>query len=164
MAGQDNTTKSASRVSLDHFDPEGVRELSRTLSRPSPQLKRRSTRSDQTLAAEEPFSLERTLRAALERYGCFVFTIQPSLTRCRQHGSDVKRRELGVYFSNLRVIGGGATASQQATVGSMINPKVIWQECRNSLRPSTRTLLHDFNGVVRPGEMLRKFIRRSRDV
>ena len=78
MAGQDNTTKSASRVSLDHFDPEGVRELSRTLSRPSPQLKRRSTRSDQTLAAEEPFSLERTLRAALERYGSFTFINQPS--------------------------------------------------------------------------------------
>ena len=67
MAGQVNIPKSASRASLDRFDPEGVRELSRTLSRPSPQPGKRSIRSDNTLAAEEPFSLEKTLRAALDR-------------------------------------------------------------------------------------------------
>jgi hypothetical protein len=102
----------------------------------------------------------------------FHFTIRPSVfdgvkflkTVCRQRDSDIKRRELGVYFSNLRVVGGGITASRQATVGSMMNPKVIWEGCRGSRRSSTRTILHDFNGVVRPGEMLRKFIRRSRDV
>jgi len=74
----------------------------------------------------------------------------------RQHDSDIKRRELGVYFKNLRVTGVGATASYQETVGSILNPKIIWRECRNALRPSTRTILHDFNGVVKPGEMLRE--------
>lgn len=69
MAEQDNTTKSASRVNLDHFDPEGVRELSRTLSQSSAQAKQRSVRSDRTLTPEEPFSLEKALRAALDRYG-----------------------------------------------------------------------------------------------
>ena len=68
MAGQDNKSQSASQVSLDHFDPEGVRELSRTLSRSSAQAKQKSIRSDRTLAPEEPFSLERALRAALDRY------------------------------------------------------------------------------------------------
>ena len=65
-----------------------------------------------------------------------------------------------MYFKDLRVIGIGATTSRQATVGSMINPKTIWDEFRNSLRPSTRTILHDFNGVVKPGEMLRESIPR----
>ena len=77
----------------------------------------------------------------------------------RQHDADIKSRELGVYFKDLRVTGVGATASHQATIGSMFNPKVILEEARNALRPSTRTILHDFNGVVKPGEMLREFIR-----
>lgn len=74
----------------------------------------------------------------------------------RQHDSEIKKRELGVYFKGLRVIGVGATASYQATVGSMFNPKAIWREFKSSLRPSTRTILHDFSGVVKPGEMLRE--------
>lgn len=167
MAGQDNATKSASRVSLDHFDPEGVRELSRTLSQSSAKAKQRSIRSDRTLAPEEPFSLEKALRTALDRYGALRSTQTdfPSLTSDnlsfdidRQNDSDIKKRELGVYFKDLRVVGVGATASHQETVGSMFNPKVIWRGCRNSLRPSTRTIIQDFDGVVRPGEMLRKCI------
>ena len=45
----------------------------------------------------------------------------------------------------------------------MLNPKVIWKEFRNSLRPSTRKILHDFNGVLKPGEMLREFLPSLRD-
>jgi ATP-binding cassette subfamily G (WHITE) protein 2 (SNQ2) len=75
----------------------------------------------------------------------------------RQDDIGVKRRELGVYFKNLHVTGIGATASHQATVGSMFNPKVIWEGFRSALRPSTRRILYDFNGVVKPEEMLRKF-------
>ena len=74
----------------------------------------------------------------------------------RQKDSSIKIRELGVYFKDLRVIGVGATVSHQPTAGSMFNPKAIWQGFRDSRRPSTRTLLQDFNGVVRPGEMLRE--------
>lgn len=73
MAEQDNTPKSASRVSLDHFDPEGVRELSRTLSQSSAQARVTSVRSDKTLAPEEPFSLEKILRTALDKYVQFTF-------------------------------------------------------------------------------------------
>lgn len=80
-----------------------------------------------------------------------------SLDIDRQHDSGVKSRELGVYFRNLQVTGVGATGSHQSTVGSKFNPKVIWEEFRNSRRPSTRRILHDFNGVVRPGQMLREF-------
>lgn len=84
MAGQGNTTKSASQVNLDHFDPEGVRELSRTLSQSSAHAKRRSVRSDSTLTPEEPFSLEKALRVALDRYEVphSAQTDLPLLTSC----------------------------------------------------------------------------------
>jgi len=73
MEGQGNKTKSASQVNLDHFDPEGVRNLSRTLSRSSAQAKLRPVRSDRTLTTDQPFSLENALRAALDRCGNFPF-------------------------------------------------------------------------------------------
>ena len=74
MTAQDNKTKSASQVNLDHFDPEGVRDLTRTLSRSSAQARQRSIPSERTLTPEEPFSLENALRAALDRYGDFPST------------------------------------------------------------------------------------------
>jgi len=67
MTEQGTIPKSASRVNLDHFDQEGVRELSRSLVPPT-QARVASFRSDNTLAPEEPFSLEKTLRAALDKY------------------------------------------------------------------------------------------------
>jgi len=76
----------------------------------------------------------------------------------RQHDSGVRRRELGVYFKNLQVTGVGAVASQQAMVGSIFNPKAIWEGFRHSQRRSTRTILHDFNGVIKPGETLRESV------
>jgi len=43
----------------------------------------------------------------------------------------------------------------------MFNPKTVWRDFRSSRRPSTRKILHDFNGVLKPGEMLREFVTRS---
>ena len=54
------------------------------------------------------------------------------------------------------MIGTGASASFQNTVGSRLNPKVAYDGIRRALRPETRDILSGFNGVVRPGEMLRK--------
>ena len=98
MAEQDGKRKSV-RISVDHFDPEGVRDLSEALSRTSPRLRNdrldrtpspegptlrnvrsdrtlslegprlRNVRSDRTLTLQEPFSLEDTLREVLDRYG-----------------------------------------------------------------------------------------------
>jgi len=80
MTGQDNIAKSASRVSLDHFDPEGVRQLSRTLSQSSAHAKE-SLRSESTLAPKEPFSLEKTLRDALGKYAHLpLLTISPGVS------------------------------------------------------------------------------------
>ena len=75
----------------------------------------------------------------------------------RLEDSGVAPRSLGVYFKDLNVVGTGASASFQNTVGSRLNPKVAYDDIRRALRPETRDILSGFNGVVRPGEMLRKF-------
>ncbi|PCH34845.1 pleiotropic drug resistance ABC transporter [Wolfiporia cocos MD-104 SS10] len=68
--------------------------------------------------------------------------------------SDIKRRELGVLFDNLQVVGLGSSAAQQLTLGSTLNP-FTWLSGIQSMRhPTTRTILSGFEGVVRPGEML----------
>lgn len=69
MEGQDNRTETPSQLNLDHFDPEGVRDLSLALKRASAQSRLRHVRSDWTLTPEEPFSLEAALRGVLDRYG-----------------------------------------------------------------------------------------------
>ena len=62
-----------------------------------------------------------------------------------------------MYFKDLRVVGTGGSAFFQSTVGSKFNPKVAYYDIRRALRPETRDILSGFNGVIRPGEMLRTF-------
>ena len=69
--------------------------------------------------------------------------------------SDIQRRELGVMFKDLRVIGLGATASHQTTFGSFLNPLNLFKTINEIRHPALRDILRGFEGVVRPGEMLR---------
>ncbi|CCM03954.1 uncharacterized protein FIBRA_06107 [Fibroporia radiculosa] len=68
--------------------------------------------------------------------------------------SDIKRRELGVLFEDLRVVGLGASAAIQPTFGSVLNPSNWLSGIRDLRHPATRDILSGFEGVVRPGEML----------
>ncbi|KAH9920627.1 pleiotropic drug resistance ABC transporter [Fomitopsis serialis] len=68
--------------------------------------------------------------------------------------SDVKRRELGVLFEKLRVVGLGESAAIQSTFGSTLNPVNWIQGIQHMRHPATRDILSGFEGVVRPGEML----------
>ena len=71
----------------------------------------------------------------------------------------LERRQLGVSFEDLRVIGLGATANYQPTLGSMLNPANILKSIHDIRHPALRDILSGFYGVVRPGEMLREFFR-----
>jgi len=75
----------------------------------------------------------------------------------RLEDSGITPRTLGVYFKDLRVVGTGASAFFQSTVGSKLNPRVAYHDIRRALRPKTRDILSGFSGVVRPREMLRKY-------
>lgn len=65
-------------------------------------------------------------------------------------------------FQDLRVVGLGATVSYQPTLGSMLNPMNILDMIQTLRHPPVRDILNGFEGVVRPGEMLREFLTRYR--
>ncbi|KAF8955831.1 pleiotropic drug resistance ABC transporter [Flammula alnicola] len=66
----------------------------------------------------------------------------------------IEARELGVMFQDLRVVGLGATASHQETIGSAINPLNLVGYVKKVRHPPIRDLITGFEGVVCPGEML----------
>ncbi|KAF8965800.1 ABC-2 type transporter-domain-containing protein [Flammula alnicola] len=139
--------RTCSRVSVNYFDPEGVLSLSKSLSRriaeetgASGSDQSTSLGSEATLhgAAQHPFDFEKGLRHYLKK----------------REEADIKSRELGVAFENLRVIGLGASASTQPTLGSRLNPLNIFRAIQTARHPPLRNIISGFEGVVRPGEML----------
>ncbi|KAF6764440.1 ABC-2 type transporter-domain-containing protein [Ephemerocybe angulata] len=147
----------ASRVSVDFFDPEGMAEIRRTLTqdknkstddekagkhdeeRPRTATTTRSTDSDDTVAADaDGFDLEKTIKTIIRR----------------RDKAEIKPRQLGVVFRDLRVQGVGSSASFQPTLGSTLNPLSIIEEIRNARNPPLKDILSGFEGLVKPGEML----------
>lgn len=49
----------------------------------------------------------------------------------------------------------GGSASYQETIASVLNPLNLVEKIRNMRHPPVRDILTGFEGVVRPGEMLR---------
>ncbi|EPQ50781.1 pleiotropic drug resistance ABC transporter [Gloeophyllum trabeum ATCC 11539] len=140
-----STYSHASHVSLDHFDHEGVEALRRTLSRQSQAAAANKEMAESLHASEatvagtdEPFDFEKVLRRTVQKLA----------------ESDIKKRELGVVFQNLKVVGMGSTASYQQTLGSLLNPTTMVESIRKLRHPPLRDILAGFEGVVRPGEML----------
>ena len=71
-----------------------------------------------------------------------------------------KTRHLGVVFKHLTVKGMGLGAALQPTVGDLILglPRLLWNMVLKGPRkaagkPPIKTILSDFSGVIRPGEM-----------
>ncbi|KAI0693726.1 pleiotropic drug resistance ABC transporter [Cytidiella melzeri] len=90
-------------------------------------------------SSDEPFDLERYLRKTMLQI---------------EKAEHIEHRELGVYFKDLSVTGLGATVSHQPTVSSMVSPSAQLEAIQSHRHPAVRTILDDFEGVVKPGEML----------
>jgi len=75
---------------------------------------------------------------------------------CRCDGEATKWRELGVVFNDLRVVGTGAGASLQSTMGSLFSPSSLLRKINAIRNPPLRDILSGFEGVIAPGEMLRE--------
>jgi ATP-binding cassette subfamily G (WHITE) protein 2 (SNQ2) len=59
-------------------------------------------------------------------------------------------------FKDLCVVGVGARASLQPTMGSLFDPSAILSDISATRNPPIRDILSGFEGVVAPGEMLRQ--------
>lgn len=152
---------SVSRVDVDFFDHDGVQQLTRTLTEMSNQngQSRRSPSEDTetTLSTGENFDFEKTLRIIGKKcVVCLSSLTFHSSAHPRFDESEIKRRQLGVVFQNLRVIGLGSAASHKQTIASVLNPFNLIGAIHTMRHPPLRDILSDFNGVIRPGEMLRK--------
>ncbi|KAF8149941.1 pleiotropic drug resistance ABC transporter [Crassisporium funariophilum] len=139
----------ASHVDVDFFDPGGVRQLRRTLTRmssmaegghlePDDVEQTTSVSSNDTLTTDGPFNFEKTLKSLVKK----------------KEEAGVMTRELGVQWENLTVVGLGSTAAYQETFGSLLNPLSIIEKIRTLRNPPLRDIISGFEGVVRPGEML----------
>ncbi|KAH7929251.1 hypothetical protein BV22DRAFT_1192162 [Leucogyrophana mollusca] len=146
---------SATHVPFDHFDAVGVAQLHRTLTSqsqasngtnakinltpPEPNDRFGDSRSSVSTAYnEDSFDFEHVLKDAVRRRG--------------EEG--INARELGVMFQDLRVVGIGARASFQPTIGSLFNPAAILKNISAMRHPPVRNILEGFEGIVTPGEML----------
>ena len=79
----------------------------------------------------------------------------------QEHSEESKTRHSGVIFRNLTVKGVGLGASLQPTVGDIFLglPRTIKNLLTNGLKaasgkPAVREIISNFDGCVRPGEML----------
>lgn len=80
-------------------------------------------------------------------------------TRREEH--NIKSRSLGIGFSDLRVTGVTTANSYYDTLGSLLSPKVIMENFQAARHPSLRNILSGFEGVLKPGEMLRASIFKN---
>ena len=80
---------------------------------------------------------------------------------CRSEEAGITRRQLGVLFRDLRVVGIGASASHLPTLGSVLNPFLIFERIQTARHPPLKDIISGFEGVVRPGEMLCEFLLLS---
>ncbi|KAJ6552975.1 pleiotropic drug resistance ABC transporter [Mycena capillaripes] len=136
-----NTRRSTvARVDVDFFDPNGVRQLRRTLTEMS--LRESGSDTSEALlvppAGAEPFDFEKTLRDIVRRHS----------------EANIKTREIGVMFENLRVQGLGASVSYIETFGSFVNPLRLFYFIKTLRHPRIRDILTGFEGTVRSREML----------
>ncbi|KAJ7707403.1 P-loop containing nucleoside triphosphate hydrolase protein [Mycena rosella] len=133
---------SASHVDVDFFDPDGVQTLQRTMTQISerhPKSQFNGMDSEVTLnPGDGPFDFQKTLQFVMKKVD----------------EAEIQRRELGVVFQDLGVVGLGASASFQPTLGSTLNPLSIIENIQTMRHPPLRNILEGFSGVVRPGEML----------
>ncbi|KAG1807446.1 ABC-2 type transporter-domain-containing protein [Suillus subaureus] len=91
-----------------------------------------------TIVGDEDFSFEKHLKDIIKR----------------RDEEEIKWRELGVVFNDLRVVGIGARSSLQPTMGSLFSPASLLRTISEARHPPVRDILSGFEGVIAPGEML----------
>jgi len=118
-------------------------------------LSRRRTNTSGRQASVAPSAEDHEEQAEIERLMSRMFG-----QNRQAQSEDEKTRHVGVVFKNLTVKGVGLGAALQPTLGDFfLNiPRLIAGLFSNPSRatgkPPIRTLINDFSGCIRPGEML----------
>ncbi|THH00264.1 hypothetical protein EW026_g2253 [Hermanssonia centrifuga] len=145
------------------FDPQAISDLRKTVSRMSehPQHDEEQTGQDELAVprsrtrTSSVSGSDLTLTNVNLDVGPFDFEkFLQSLIKRLDKSAHIKRRELGVLFKDLRVVGLGASMSYQPTLASQFSPSNFLNTIHKLRHPPTRDLISGFEGVVRPGEML----------
>ena len=114
------------------FTHEQLEELRLTLSK-------KSSVGGDPLDLEHNFSLERYVREVLNR----------------AESQGVRRRQAGISFKEVSVYGVGAGLALQPTISDPLLKVFRLKETIDAIRhPAKKTIIHNFSGVVQPGEML----------
>ncbi|KAF9484261.1 pleiotropic drug resistance ABC transporter [Pholiota conissans] len=143
-----------SRVSVDFFNPEGLRALSKAITSQEAPATSLAGPPASSLDSEEVQSLSETIIPPLgDQPLDYEKFIRLYLKKAEE--SDIKARTLGVAFEHLSVVGLGAFASHQPTFWSALNVFKIFSLIHKFRKPVQREVISTgFDGVVRPGEML----------
>ena len=76
----------------------------------------------------------------------------------RHEENNVKPQSLGIVFHDLRMSGLTAASSYFPILGSLFKPVSIIENVQNFRHSNVMDNLSGFEGVVKPGEMIRMFI------
>ncbi|KAG6330183.1 hypothetical protein ID866_8906, partial [Astraeus odoratus] len=107
-----------------------------------------------SLPDEKEFHLKEWLQQIFQWYAFSLYSLTNLIHVQRVNEEDIKTKELGVMFRHLRVVGVGVSSSVQPTVGSLFSPSYFLSKIHAWRHPPLRDIISDFEGVVRPGEML----------
>ncbi|KAN0061301.1 ATP-binding cassette transporter snq2 [Thecaphora frezii] len=141
------TGRSMSRIPLASLDPEGTAKLSHKLSK----------NSAKTLSHVDDSNLEegRLTPDPFDKEGHFDLEafLRQLLGRGKSRG--LETREMGLVWRDLTVTGIGAGVALNESVGSLLmGPFNALQNIQSLRHPSIKTILDNFEGCVKPGEML----------
>ncbi|GAC74993.1 pleiotropic drug resistance proteins [Moesziomyces antarcticus T-34] len=132
-------------VPFASLDPEGTAELTRRLTEHSLRARTRTTDGGEAALGFDPFDkngnfeLERFLRHVMDQ----------------AQGANLESRQMGLVWQNLTVTGLGTGYAIGDTIGSLpLKPFEAIKNFKSILHPPVKTIIDNFEGCVKPGEML----------
>ncbi|PWN48587.1 putative SNQ2-ABC transporter [Violaceomyces palustris] len=142
------TGRSSKSIHVGTLDPEGTAELTRRLTEQSMRSRSRLSVKDQEEGRGGTFDpFDKDGKFELEKF------LEQLFVRADEKG--LEHREMGLFWRNLTVTGLGSGVSLSSDIGSLVSePLRIGTHIKNLLHPPVKTILDDFEGCVKPGEML----------
>lgn len=132
-------------VTYSSLDPQGTSELTRRLTEHSLRVRSRLTDAGESLSGLDPFDKE----------GQFQLEKFLKLVMQRAEGENLESRRMGIVWQDLTVTGIGSGYALGDDMGNLlIKPFQQLINISSMLHPPVKTIVNNFEGCVKPGEML----------